>query len=236
MSGIQIFKNDKFGEVRVVEIGGEPLFCLADLCKVLELTNPSSVKSRLDDDQVQLIDLHTLNYNEGMKTNTLANFVNESGFYDVLLQSSSPNVKQFRRWITSEVLPTIRKTGGYVNSEELFINTYLPYADESTKMMFRATLITVGKQNETIRQQQKQIEYKENVIIGLVDDVSLADKRQILNRVVRHNGANYQERWQMLYREFENKYRINLKYQTSRRTKTTLTAIPTMGWSYWGNP
>lgn len=67
-----------------------PLFCLADLCKVLELTNPSEVKNRLDKDDVQLIDLHALNSSEGITGNSMANFVTESGFYDVILQSSSP--------------------------------------------------------------------------------------------------------------------------------------------------
>lgn len=61
-----------------------PLFCLADLCKVLELTNPSEVKNRLDKDDVQLIDLHALNSSEGITGNSMANFVTESGFYDVM--------------------------------------------------------------------------------------------------------------------------------------------------------
>jgi hypothetical protein len=58
--------------------------------------------------------------------------------------------------------------------------------------------------------QQEEIEHKENVIIGLVDEVTLAEKRQILNRVVRYKGANFQERWRELYRQFEMKYHINL--------------------------
>lgn len=93
-----------------------PLFCLADLCKVLELTNPSEVKNRLDKDDVQLIDLHALNSSEGITGNSMANFVTESGFYDVILQSSSPRVKPFRKWVTSEVLPAIRKNGGYMST------------------------------------------------------------------------------------------------------------------------
>lgn len=64
---------------------------------------------------------------------------------------------------------------------------------------------------EATKPLKEEIEYKENVIIGLVDDISLAEKRQILNRVVRYNHANYQERWALLYREFENKYHIDLQ-------------------------
>lgn len=111
-SSLKIFENANFGEIRVAGTSENPLFCLADVCKAVELSNPSSVKSRLDEEDVQLLDLHALNYTEGTG-NTMANFVTESGFYDVILQSSSPRVKPFRKWVTSEVLPSIRKTGTY---------------------------------------------------------------------------------------------------------------------------
>lgn len=142
-----------------------------------------------------------------------ATIINESGLYSLILGSQLPSAKKFKRWVTSEVLPIIRKTGGYVSNDELFISTYLPFADDTTKLLFRTTLSTVRSQNEIIKNQQKEIEYKENVIIGLVDDISLAEKRQILNRVVRYKNANYRERWNLLYREFENKYHINLSHR-----------------------
>lgn len=68
-----------------------------------------------------------------------------------------------------------------------------------------------SKQKEVIEVQSKEIEYKEDVIIGLVDTITLEEKRQTLNKVVRHKGANYQERWQLLYKHFEDKYHLNLK-------------------------
>lgn len=111
MNEIQIFSNPAFGQVRTAGTPENPLFCLADVCNAVELTNPSSVKSRLDREDVQLIDLHALNYQ--MVGNSMATFVNEAGFYDVLLFSTSPKVKPFRRWVTHEVLPSIRKTGQY---------------------------------------------------------------------------------------------------------------------------
>lgn len=116
MNDIQIFNNPQFGSVRTAGTAEEPLFCLADICKAVELTNPSSIKSRLDKDDVQLVDLHALNSNEGIKGNSFATFVTESGFYDVVLYSSSQKVKPFRKWVTSEVLPSIRKTGQYSTS------------------------------------------------------------------------------------------------------------------------
>lgn len=115
---IQIFKNPIFGDIRIAATDNGPFFCLADLCKAVSLSNPSSVRNRLDDDDVQLFDLHALNYTEGIG-NTMANFVSESGFYDVLLQSSSPNIKPFRKWVTSEVLPSIRNHGAYMTPQKI---------------------------------------------------------------------------------------------------------------------
>ena len=89
MNDIQIFKNEAFGEVRVAGTSEEPLFCLADICKVVELTNPSSIKSRLEKEDVQMIDLHDLNPDMEIVGNSMATFVNESGLYDTLLLSSS---------------------------------------------------------------------------------------------------------------------------------------------------
>lgn len=188
-------------EVRTIQKDNEPWWVLSDVCKVLELTNPTVVASRLDDDERSKFNLGR----QGSVT-----IINESGLYNVIIRSDKEQAKQFRKWITSEVLPTIRKTGGYVSDDEAFINTYLPYADEETRSMFRTTLSTVRKQNEIIKQQKAEIIHKEDVIVGLVDEISLAEKRQILNRVVRYNHANYRERWSVLYREFENKYHIDL--------------------------
>ena len=117
---IEIFRNAKFGEVRVAGTSEEPLFCLSDICKAVDLKNPSSVKSRLDRNDVQLIDLYALRETEGVIIgNSLANFVTESGFYDVILQSNSNKVKPFRHWITNEVLPSIRKHGVYATDETI---------------------------------------------------------------------------------------------------------------------
>ena len=113
MNNIKIFEKEEFGKVRVTEFNGEPLFCLADLCKAVELTNPSSVKTRLDKEDMQLIDLHALNNDIEIVGNSITTFINETGFYEVLLFSSSEKVKPFRRWVTKEVLPSIRKTGMY---------------------------------------------------------------------------------------------------------------------------
>lgn len=121
MNKIQIFQNEQFGKVRIaMNENEEPLFCLADVCKAVGLTNPSSVKARLDKEDVQLVDLHALKQNEGIIIgNSTANFITEGGFYDVLLYSDAPQVKPFRKWVTSEVLPSIRRHGAYMTQETL---------------------------------------------------------------------------------------------------------------------
>lgn len=142
----------------------------------------------------------------------------EDGLYGFLQYTDKPAGGKFRRWIRREVLPAINHTGGYIANEDLFINTYLPYADENTKLLFKNNLSLIREQNNTISmqklkitEQSKEIEHKEGVIINLVDEISLAEKRQVLNRVVRYKGANIQERWRELYKQFEMKYHLNLK-------------------------
>ncbi|WP_058301790.1 BRO family protein [Gorillibacterium timonense] len=136
---------------------------------------------------------------------------NEDGIYEATMLARTDRASQFRSWIRG-VLKDIRKTGGHVNNDDLFLETYLPFADEHTRTMFRTTLATVRQQNALIQVQRQEIDHKEHVIIGLVDEIDLATKRQILNRVVRKAGADKtQARWNELYKQFEMKYHLNLQ-------------------------
>ena len=108
MNDIQIFKNEAFGEVRVAGTSDEPLFCLADVCKVLELGNPSQVKTRLCG---EVITNEVIPDSLGRQQEMI--FINEDGLYDVILDSRKPQAKTFRKWVTSEILPSIRKHGIY---------------------------------------------------------------------------------------------------------------------------
>lgn len=203
-NGIEVFENPIFGQIRMVMVDDEPMFCLVDVCRALEIKNATDVAKRLDEDELTRLNL-------GGRAGE-SNFITESGLYAVIVRSDKPNAKKFRKWVTSDVLPTIRKTGGYVNNDELFISTYLPYADENTKLIFSQTLKTVREQNETIKRQKKEIIHKEDVIIGLVDDIDLATKRQRITQIVRFGAdGKYQERYSLLYGEFERKYHCNLK-------------------------
>ena len=109
---VQIFTNEEFGEVRTAGTKENPLFCLSDVCRVLELT-VKGVVQRLDKEVISTYPLQTAG---GMQN---FYFVNEDGLYDVILDSRKPNAKKFRKWITSEVIPSIRKTGGYMTPEKI---------------------------------------------------------------------------------------------------------------------
>lgn len=104
---VQIFNNPDFGDVRVVMKDGVPWFVAADVCRVLELGNPSQALSRLDDDEKGITTIDTPGGEQSML------IVNESGLYALVFTSRKENAKKFRKWVTSEVLPRIRKTGGY---------------------------------------------------------------------------------------------------------------------------
>ena len=104
---ITLFQNPQFGEVRVSELNNEPIFCLSDVCKILDLQG-SAVLRRLSDD---VISNHPIIDNLGRTQ--IANFVNEDGLYDVILDSRKPEAKAFRKWITGEVLPAAENRQDY---------------------------------------------------------------------------------------------------------------------------
>lgn len=109
MHELQIFTHDMFGDIRVIEKDGQPWFVAADVCKALEVGNPSQAFTRLDDDER----FTTLISNEGAASGqSQMSFVNEPGLYTLVLGSRKPEAKPFRRWITHDVIPAIRKHGG----------------------------------------------------------------------------------------------------------------------------
>lgn len=201
---LKIFNNEEFGQIRTVKFGSKVLFAASDVAKALGYSNPRDAVLRHCKGVVK----HDI-LTEGGKQ--IISVVPEGDVYRLITKSKLPSAEKFESWVFDEVLPTIRKTGGYVNNEDSFVETYLPFADENTRVLFKLHLGTIRQQNELIKKQQVELDYKDNVIIGLVDEITLAEKRQILNRVVRHKGKGegYGDRWNLLYREFDNKYHIN---------------------------
>ena len=110
---MQVFQNEKFGELRTVRINGEPWFVAADVCKALEIGNPTDALRRLDEDERTLVSI------EGASNGLPVNAVNEPGLYVLILGSRKPEAKAFKRWITHEVLPSIRKHGAYMTDSLL---------------------------------------------------------------------------------------------------------------------
>lgn len=104
---LQIFSNSEFGEIRTITKDDEPMFCLADVCKALELTQPSKVKERLNSKGVNIIPTLT----KGGEQKLL--YINESNLYKTIFQSRKESAERFTEWVTGEVLPSIRKTGSY---------------------------------------------------------------------------------------------------------------------------
>lgn len=147
MNDVSIFKNESFGEVRVAGTSEQPEFCLLDVCKVLDLDS-SQVMKRLDDG---VVTIHPIT--DSMGRERQANFVNEDGLYDVILDSRKPQAKAFRKWITSEVLPSIRKTGNYSVQQRYEI-----------PQSFSEALMLAAKQAKQIEAQQKQLEAKDEQI------------------------------------------------------------------------
>lgn len=111
-NALKVFTSNEFGDVRTVVKNGEPWFVAVDVCSALEVNNPSQALSRLDD-----IEKNTLILNEGNRGNPKVAIINESGLYSLVLSSRKPEAKAFKRWITGEVLPSIRKHGAYLTDE-----------------------------------------------------------------------------------------------------------------------
>lgn len=113
-NNIQIFKNDQFGEIRTAGTPEKPLFCLVDICKAMELSTVKKVKNRLRKDGVTSIHL-----TDSLGRTQDATFINEQNLYLLIMRSDKPQAEPFQNWVCGEVLPAIRKTGGYLGAENL---------------------------------------------------------------------------------------------------------------------
>lgn len=137
------FENAAFGKIRTLTIDGEPWFVAADVCKALELGNPSMTVERLDADEKGISSIDTLGGKQRMA------IINEPGLYSVILCSRKPEAKAFKRWITHEVIPAIRKYGGYMTKsllEQVLENPNLIYE-------FARRMLEEQQKNERLKQE-----------------------------------------------------------------------------------
>lgn len=163
MKDLQIFNSPQFGEIRTfLDAENQPFFCLIDLCRVLELST-NKVSQRLDDwvlSRYPIID--------ALNRERMANFVNEDGLYDVILDSRKAEAKKFRKWITSEVLPAIRKTGGYILANE---------NDSPEEIMAKALVVaqdTLKRREERLKQLQEENDTQQMLITKQSEELQQA--------------------------------------------------------------
>ena len=144
MKAIKTFENAQFGQIRTsVAENGEPLFCLADVCRVLDLSNPRDVKRRLNQRGVCTTDTPTYNQHGALVMQQL-NFITEPNLYKCIFQSRKKEAEQFQDWVCGEVLPSIRKSGGYM----------VAMVDETPEQIMARALIVA---QETISRQKAAV-------------------------------------------------------------------------------
>ena len=219
---IQVW-NYESSEIRTVQVNGEPWFVLADVCKVLELSTPARVAERLEKDEVS--QTHTI---DRMGREQKATIINESGLYTVILRSDKPQAKPFRKWVTSEVLPSIRKHGAYMTEQTLEraltspdflieLATQLKSEREQRKQLET----TVAVQEQQIAELQPKASYYD-VVLNCKDLLSITTiakdygKSGVwLNRYLHENGVQYKQgqNW-LLYQKYAEKGYTSTKTQT----------------------
>lgn len=219
---IQVW-NYEGTEVRTVQIDGEPWFVLADICRELELSTSARVAERLEKDEVS--QTHTI---DRMGREQKTTIINESGLYTVILRSDKPQAKPFRKWVTSEVLPSIRKHGAYMTEQTLERALTSPdflielatqlKAEQAQRKQLETT---VAVQNQQIAELQPKASYYD-VVLNCKDLISITSiakdygKSGIwLNRYLNQNGVQYKQgnHW-LLYQKYAEKGYTSTKTQT----------------------
>lgn len=190
---LQLFQNEDFGSIRTVILNGEPWFVAADVCKILEHSNPTIAMNSLEDFEKAKLNLGL----QGGGTN----IISESGFYTLVLRSRKPIAKPFRIWVTSDVLPTIRKTGKYIAPSENKVETMLSDMNCNMKIVYAQ----INNMEEMIGEQNTMLE-------RVVDNMTLSTRQQqqiykTAKDRINHllNGAHSKE-----YKENSKSYFINL--------------------------
>lgn len=191
-SEMKLFQNDNFGTIRTVILDGEPWFVAKDVCDILGTTNPTMAMDGLEP-------FERTKFNLGRQGE--ANIINESGFYTLVLRSRKPIAKPFRIWVTSEVLPAIRKTGKYIAPSENKVESMLSDMNCNMKIVYAQ----INNIEEMIGEQNFMLE-------RVVDNMTLSTRQQqqiykAAKDRINHllNGAHSKE-----YKENSKSYFINL--------------------------
>jgi anti-repressor protein len=181
MNNLQIFDSPDFGQIRTIQQNGEPWFVGKDVADILGYQNGSrDVNRHVDEDDRQNYQNGTFESNRGLT------IINESGLYSLILSSKMPKAKEFKRWVTSEVIPAIRKTGGYIAGSENMTDA---------EIMAKAVLVA----QSTIRQRDQRIKELESDVaeakpkVLFADAVSASDSTILIGdlaKILKQNGYN----------------------------------------------
>lgn len=176
---IQVFKHPQFGEIRVTGTSDEPLFCLVDICKVLELNNTSMAKRKLKVTGIKIFEVRSELTNKHGKTIAFMDnltFISEQNLYRLIMRSTKPMAEPFQDWVCGEVLPSIRKHGGYIlTHEEDTDEDIRRRAEEVLKATLEQKDKLIREQNMLLGQKNKQLAEQETEIDRLLPKALYAD-------------------------------------------------------------
>lgn len=198
---LEIFKNEQFGEVRVSIIDNEPWFVGKDVAEILGYERPdNAIRNHVDEEDKLMHQISASGQNRNMI------IINESGLYSLVLSSKLPEAKKFKRWVTSEVLPTVRKNGMFA-VDELLDNPDLLIATATKLKEERIARLEAEKKALLA---EKEAKFQKNIVEGLAGSIELADKQARINQIIRTSKENPREKYRKLYDEFNRKYHMNI--------------------------
>lgn len=214
MNKLQVFCYQG-NEVRTVEVNGEPWFVLKDVCAVLGLSTPARVAERLDPDEVSQTHL-----TDSLGREQETTIVNESGLYHVLLRSDKPEAKPLRKWVTSEVLPSIRKTGSYNQKHLSPVEMFAMQAQINLEQERRLAAVE-NRQDELILQVQHNSDTMDKVTAAYTAPLASGETWQesanrTVNSLVEQYGLNHQNFRRDIYAELEFTAGVDLQQRVTR--------------------
>lgn len=158
MNDLQQFTSAQFGDIRALSIDGDPWFVGKDIAERLGYTNPlKAIRDHVDPEDKGVNEMDTPGGRQPLI------FINESGLYSLVLSSKLPSAKAFKRWVTHDVIPTIRKTGGYVSDTSAFVNAYFPELNETQKAAIGTMLDESRRMGQQLKEQAPKVLFADAV-------------------------------------------------------------------------
>ena len=214
MNELKVF-NYQDNEVRTVEVNGEPWFVLKDVCAVVGIGSAHKVADRLDEDERNQIPL-----TDSLGREQETTIVNESGLYNVILRSDKPEAKPFRKWVTSEVLPSIRKTGNYNRKPLSPVEMFAMQAQINLEQERRLAAVE-NRQDELTLQVQHNSDAMDKVTAAYTAPLASGETWQesanrTVNSLVEQYGLNHQNFRRDIYAELEFTAGVDLQQRVTR--------------------